>query len=134
MNAPAKVNRIATMSVTGFIGDAMIKSGVPPIDAGKIAELMLEADLTGADAHGVFLLPQYIQRLKFGSTNANLNITVNRTAPATALVDGETAWAIWWWRARRRPQSNWRRKTVLPGLAAACPVMPVPPAFTRRCR
>ena len=89
MNAPAKVNRIATTAVTGFIGEAMIKSGVPPIDAGKIAELMLEADLTGADAHGVFRLPQYIQRLKLGSTNATPNITVNRTAPATALVDGD---------------------------------------------
>ena len=53
-----------------FIVDAMIKSGVPAADAAKIAELMLEADLIGADAHGVFRLPQYIQRLKLGSTNA----------------------------------------------------------------
>ena len=48
----------------------MMKSGVPASDAAKIAELMLEADLTGADAHGVFRLPQYVQRLKLGSTNA----------------------------------------------------------------
>jgi LDH2 family malate/lactate/ureidoglycolate dehydrogenase len=37
----------------------------------------------------VFRLPQYIQRLKLGSTNARPNIKVNRTAPATALVDGD---------------------------------------------
>ena len=55
----------------------------------KIAELMLEADLIGADAHGVFRLMQYVQRLKLGSTNPRPNITVNRTAPATALVDGD---------------------------------------------
>ena len=50
---------------------------------------MLEADLVGADAHGVFRLPQYVQRLKLGSTNPRPNITVERSAPATALVDGD---------------------------------------------
>ena len=67
----------------------MMKSGVPAGDAAKIAELMLEADLIGADAHGVFRLPQYVQRLKLGSTNPRPNIKVTRSAPATALVDGD---------------------------------------------
>ena len=31
---------------------------------------MLEADLTGADAHGVFRLPQYVTRLKLKAINA----------------------------------------------------------------
>ena len=62
---------------------------MPAADAAKIAELMLEADLTGADAHGVFRLPQYVQRLKLGSTNARPNIKVTRSAPATALIDGD---------------------------------------------
>ena len=84
-----KTSRTPIAAVTGLIADAMIKSGVPASDAGKIAELMLEADLTGADAHGVFRLPQYINRLKLGSTNAKPNIKVKRTAPATALVDGD---------------------------------------------
>jgi L-2-hydroxycarboxylate dehydrogenase (NAD+) len=89
MNAPTNVGRVTAAAVSGFITEAMVKSGVPVTDAAKIAELMLEADLIGADAHGVFRLPQYIQRLKLGSTNAKPNITVNRTAPATALVDGD---------------------------------------------
>ena len=62
---------------------------MPAADAAKIAELMVEADLIGADAHGVFRLPQYMTRLKLGSTNAKPAIKVNRTAPATALVDGD---------------------------------------------
>jgi len=86
MNAAA---RIPIGAVRALILDAMLKCGVPDADAGKIAELMLEADLVGADAHGVFRLPQYVTRLKLGSTNAKPNITVNRTAPATALVDGD---------------------------------------------
>jgi L-2-hydroxycarboxylate dehydrogenase (NAD+) len=81
--------RIPIGAVTSLIVDAMLKSGVPAADAAKIAELMLEADLTGADAHGVFRLPQYVQRLKVGSTNARPNIKVDRSAPATALVDGD---------------------------------------------
>ena len=90
MNVQAtKGVRIPTKAVTGLIVDAMIKVAVPKGDAARIAELMLEADLVGADAHGVFRLPQYVQRLKLGSTNPRPNITVERSAPATALVDGD---------------------------------------------
>src|SRR6478736_2964448 len=90
MNVQApKVARIPAASITRLIADAMGKVGVPEQDAGKIAELMLEADLIGADAHGVFRLPQYVQRLKLGSPNPRPNITVKRTAPATALVEGD---------------------------------------------
>jgi LDH2 family malate/lactate/ureidoglycolate dehydrogenase len=89
MNVQTKIARTPAAAVQGFINDAMIKTGVPAPDAAKIAELMLEADLIGADAHGVFRLPQYVQRLKLGSTNPRPNIKVNRTAPATALVEGD---------------------------------------------
>src|SRR5262249_33899816 len=50
---------------------------------------MSEADLTGADGHGIFRLPQYVRRLKAGGFNKRPNITVSRTASATALVDGD---------------------------------------------
>jgi L-2-hydroxycarboxylate dehydrogenase (NAD+) len=89
MNAQAKIARTPTAAVQSLINDAMIKAGVPAADAAKIAELMLEADLIGADAHGVFRLPQYVQRLKLGSTNPRPTLKVNRTAPATALVEGD---------------------------------------------
>jgi LDH2 family malate/lactate/ureidoglycolate dehydrogenase len=58
-------------------------------EAGICARLMGEADLTGADAHGVFRLPQYVRRLKAGGFNKRPNITVTRSAPATALIDGD---------------------------------------------
>jgi L-2-hydroxycarboxylate dehydrogenase (NAD+) len=85
----AQSARIPIAAVAGLINDAMIKVGVSDDDAARIAELMLEADLVGADAHGVFRLPQYVQRLKLGSTKPRPNITVTRSAPATALVDGD---------------------------------------------
>jgi L-2-hydroxycarboxylate dehydrogenase (NAD+) len=89
MNVQAKAARTPIAAVTGFITDAMMKAGVPADDAAKIATLMLEADLVGADAHGVFRLPQYVQRLKLGSTNPRPSIKVERSAPATALVHGD---------------------------------------------
>jgi L-2-hydroxycarboxylate dehydrogenase (NAD+) len=79
----------APAGVAAFITDAMLSAGVPQADAVKIAELMLEADLIGADAHGVFRLPQYIQRLKLGSTNPRPKMSVNKSAPAVALIDGD---------------------------------------------
>ena len=80
---------IAAKAVAGLITDSLKAAGLPPDDAVKCAELILEADLIGADAHGVFRLPQYVTRLKLGSTNPRPSIKVNRTAPATALVDGD---------------------------------------------
>jgi len=82
-------HRTPVTAVTGLIVDAMVKSGLPADDAGRVAELMVEADLTGSDAHGVFRLPQYVNRLKLGSTNPLPTIKVTRSAPATALVDGD---------------------------------------------
>jgi LDH2 family malate/lactate/ureidoglycolate dehydrogenase len=72
-----------------FIDDVFRAQGLPAADSTRIAELMTEADLTGADAHGIFRLPHYIRRLKGGAVNPTPNIKVNKTAPATALVDGD---------------------------------------------
>jgi LDH2 family malate/lactate/ureidoglycolate dehydrogenase len=69
--------------------DALVRVGLPKADAGKIIALMVEADLTGAEAHGMYRLPQYVKRIAAGGMNKRPNIKVDRTAPATALVDGD---------------------------------------------
>ena len=82
-------SKVPIAAIRALITDALAAAGLPRDDAATCAELMGEADLTGADAHGVFRLPQYVRRLKAGGFNARPNITVTRSAPATALVDGE---------------------------------------------
>jgi L-2-hydroxycarboxylate dehydrogenase (NAD+) len=82
-------SKVPVAAIRGLITDALTAAGLPGADAAKCATLMGEADLTGADAHGVFRLPQYVRRLKAGGFNPRPNITVNRSAPATALVDGD---------------------------------------------
>ena len=89
MTVDGKAGRVPAAAVAGLIVDAMTQAGLAADDAAKVAELMLEADLIGADAHGVFRLPQYVMRLKLGAVKARPNFRVERTAPATALVDGD---------------------------------------------
>ena len=89
MQTSDDVARIPARATKALIADALAAAGLPQPDAARCAELMSEADLTGADGHGIFRLPQYVRRLKAGGFNKRPNITVSRTAPATALVDGD---------------------------------------------
>jgi L-2-hydroxycarboxylate dehydrogenase (NAD+) len=82
-------HRLAPRAIAAFIADVLGGVGLPGADAGKVAELMTEADLTGADAHGIFRLPQYVRRIRAGGFNTRPSITVTKTAAATALVDGD---------------------------------------------
>ena len=91
MSAASGFRRVPVAAIRAFIAEALGTAGLPPDDAAKCAALMGEADLTGADAHGVFRLPQYVRRLKAGGFNPRPNIAVTKSAPATALVDGDNA-------------------------------------------
>jgi L-2-hydroxycarboxylate dehydrogenase (NAD+) len=81
--------RFAAAAVESFICDVMTAVGLPAPDAARVAQLMTEADLTGADAHGIFRLPQYVRRIRAGGVNTRPRMTVEKTAAATALVDGD---------------------------------------------
>jgi L-2-hydroxycarboxylate dehydrogenase (NAD+) len=81
--------KIPARAIRAMIVDCFVAAGLPGEDAARCAALMAEADLTGADGHGIFRLAQYVRRLKARGFNAKPNITVTRTAPATALVDGD---------------------------------------------
>src|ERR1044072_2994504 len=83
--------RVPIAAIRSLIEDALTAAGLRREDAAVCARLMGEADLTGADARGVFRLPQYVRRLKAGGFNPKPNITVQRSEPATALVDGDNA-------------------------------------------
>jgi L-2-hydroxycarboxylate dehydrogenase (NAD+) len=80
---------VPASAVRSLIEDCLAAGGLPHKDAARCAELMAEADLTGADGHGVFRLPQYVRRLKAGGFNAHPDIRVTKSGPATALVDGD---------------------------------------------
>jgi len=81
--------RVSHAALVEFITAAYRVAGIAPTYAQKAADLMARSDISGADGHGVFRLPQYIRRIQTGGINTAPNIAVNRTAPGTALVDGD---------------------------------------------
>src|SRR5438128_8331748 len=84
-----EVARVALPALTEFIAAAYRAAAIPAADAAKAAELMARSDISGADGHGVFRLPQYIRRIKAGGLNTTPDIRVIRRSKATALVDGD---------------------------------------------
>jgi LDH2 family malate/lactate/ureidoglycolate dehydrogenase len=81
--------RVPADAVRSFMTDAFCACGLPQSDAATVADAMLEADLSGSDAHGIFRLPGYVRTLKRGHINPRANIRIIERATATALVDGD---------------------------------------------
>jgi len=81
--------RVSHPVLIEFIARAYRAVGVPEADAAKAARLMAESDISGADGHGVFRLPQYIRRIKAGGMNTRPEIRVIRNSRAAAVVDGD---------------------------------------------
>jgi len=80
---------IPAVTLRAFLYDAMRACGLNETDAATVADAMLEADLTGSDAHGVFRLGGYVRQLKRGVINPRASIKVIERSPATALIDGD---------------------------------------------
>jgi L-2-hydroxycarboxylate dehydrogenase (NAD+) len=81
--------RIPSQHLEAFVARALAAVGLPRSDAERAAELMIRADLRGADGHGIFRLPQYVRRIKAGGMNVRPNIRIAQETEATALVDGD---------------------------------------------
>ncbi|HEY7064089.1 MAG TPA: Ldh family oxidoreductase [Chloroflexota bacterium] len=81
--------RYSAATLREFTAAVLRGVDLPAADAARVAELMIEADLSGQDGHGIFRLPQYVRRIRGGAVNVRPNIRVEQTAPATALVDGD---------------------------------------------
>jgi len=81
--------RIPAVTLRAFLIDALRACGLSESDAATVAGAMLEADLTGSDAHGVFRLPTYVREFKRGAINPKAVMRVVERGPATALVDGD---------------------------------------------
>src|SRR5262250_2159009 len=86
---PARFTQVSWRATQALIADAFVAAGLPQAAAARCAELMTEADLTGADGHGIFRLPQYVRRIKAGGMNVRPNIHIVQETEAAALVDGD---------------------------------------------
>ncbi|MGY8991592.1 MAG: Ldh family oxidoreductase [Rhodospirillales bacterium] len=83
--------RYTAKALETFIGQAFEAVGVPSNDATIVAKIMADIDLGGGSGHGIFRLPQYIQRIKAGGINVTPNIQIERETDAMAMVNGDNA-------------------------------------------
>jgi len=63
--------------------------GVPQHDATQAADVLASADLRGIDSHGVARLYSYFGMLSEGHINPRAKISIVRSTPSTATVDGD---------------------------------------------
>ena len=81
--------RFAAGELERFIAGVMTAEGLPGADAADVARLMVAADRTGFDAHGIFRLPDYLKRIRSGGINKTPQIGILRETASVAVVDGD---------------------------------------------
>jgi len=62
--------------------------GVPIEDAELVSDLLVEANLTGFDSHGVIRIPIYARGIKMGAVKPGAEIRIIRETQSTAAIDG----------------------------------------------
>ena len=75
-------------AIRAFAGDCFEAVGFPPAEAALIARLMVEANLTGHETHGIRQIPRYLALAQSGDVRAGAPVTVVQETPATAVLDG----------------------------------------------
>jgi uncharacterized oxidoreductase len=60
----------------------------PDAEARSVSELLVEANLTGYDSHGVIRIPRYVRGLRSGRIKPGAAMQVLDDRPSTAVVDG----------------------------------------------
>jgi uncharacterized oxidoreductase len=76
-------NQLRTFSASIFTG-----LGVPNTDAELVADLLVDANLTGFDSHGVIRIPIYTRGIKMGAVKPGAEINIVRETNSTAIIDG----------------------------------------------
>ncbi len=90
-SSPDSQARFSATHLENFITDALSAVGLSTKDAGTVAHIMTDIDLSGGSGHGIFRLPQYVRRIQAGGINVKPNIHIKQENNATALVDGDNA-------------------------------------------
>ncbi len=80
--------RFSADSLRRTCADAFEAVGFARADAERVGHLMVEANLTGHDTHGVRHIPAYVGRVRDGLIDPAGGATVVSETPATAIVDG----------------------------------------------
>jgi LDH2 family malate/lactate/ureidoglycolate dehydrogenase len=75
-------------ALRGFVQELFMAKGLSEGDAFVVADCMVDADLTGVETHGVFLVNTYLTRIEKGVINVKTNFQVVNDYPGSFLIDG----------------------------------------------
>jgi ureidoglycolate dehydrogenase (NAD+) len=82
---------VPAAELTSATKAALREAGADDASVEACTKAVMHASMLGVDSHGVRLIPHYSKVLQGGRVNARPNITVNRTAAATAMIDADDA-------------------------------------------
>ncbi|MFZ4451607.1 ureidoglycolate dehydrogenase [Salibacterium aidingense] len=80
---------LSTNQLKELCAAKLIEHKVKPVDADIVADVLVHANLRGVDSHGVLRTEHYVQRISSKSINTDPNISIKRTGPASAIMDGD---------------------------------------------
>ncbi|MFQ5938410.1 MAG: Ldh family oxidoreductase, partial [Acidiferrobacterales bacterium] len=83
---------IAPEKLTTFVSRLLESVGTPGAAARRVAEHLVDADLSGHESHGVLRLKQYLWHVHDGYVKPAAQPIVAKENSATAVVDGRCAW------------------------------------------
>ena len=114
-NAPQYVSLDACRSTIAAI---FAGHGLVPLDAARVAECLLEADLRGIPSHGMSRVPIYTRRLRDKLVNPNPDLRLTTPTPVVAHLDGDNGMGFLV-ATRAMAEAIGRAKTFGMGMVAA---------------
>jgi ureidoglycolate dehydrogenase (NAD+) len=90
MNAAASGDTVvAADELRAFTAAVFERAGMTSQHAGRVAEVLVWADLRGLDTHGVSRIPMYLRLLSNGDMNPRPEIATLRDIGASVLIEGD---------------------------------------------
>jgi ureidoglycolate dehydrogenase (NAD+) len=80
---------VAADHLAAKVTERLREAGVSEASTAATVRALLHASRVGVDSHGVRLVPHYCNVVGGGRVNGTPDVTVRRTGPATAIVDGD---------------------------------------------
>ncbi|WP_420433820.1 malate/lactate/ureidoglycolate dehydrogenase [Hyphobacterium sp.] len=84
--------RIAARELTAFCAATLVKAGARSVDAQRVAEHLVTANLTGHDSHGIGLLPAYLKHAEAGLVDVEATPEIVHDHAAIVKLDGRDCW------------------------------------------
>jgi len=78
-------------TLRSFSASLLQAGGLAPDHAAQTADLLVWANLRGADSHGVLRIPRYVEMVELGIINPKPELRIVSEFGATAVLDADRA-------------------------------------------